>query len=372
MINNQTVTKVLDILSQEVLETQERRLLSMALAPSATQEELDSFLQGWDIEQAPIHSVILLAGLMKAHPELSFPDSVLPRLKGVLTYCRFQSLKLYAHFAKIATGLKDHQIPFVLLKGGAMKALRPELPRWMGDIDILVKEQDFHEAEKMASGMGYSPFRCSHSSDLRINGTQESVVDLHRFIQMNTGKETDFNASLFSRSSSGRLMSTECLIPCPEDMAFISLVNLYRNLCDKTSTGSVLNTFTDLHYLLARQGFSWEILKENARVTGTEIQLRLAAAFVSNLLPDAFPEDFLADWAERKEAVRHCIDLMYQREIISPRRAEIGEFNLHKALKDGRNLGGYVKQRAVFFFLKRVPGIAARTRILQKNGIVIK
>ena len=371
------IHKVLEHLGQEVLGGDERRLLVLALSPSVSQNELDTFLKDWDIEAVPIHSVILLAYLMKIHPELTFPDSVLPRLKGVLTFCRFQSLKLFAHFSKIAGALNDRQIPFVILKGGAMKVYRPDFPRWMGDVDILVREADFPAAEKAAEDLGYFPFRCDHSTDLRLAGTDESVVDLHHYNQIRTGKELLLCNDLFRRSLPKRMFSSDGLLPCREDMVFISLVNLYKNLSDKTSTESVLNTFFDLHFLLGTPDpvggdgrFDWEIVHENARKTGSGIQVWLAAAFVSSLFPGLFPEGFLSERIDGKEAEAHCVRLMYRREVLSPLRTEIGEFNLVKAFRTVRPLAPYIARRARFFFLKRVPGQAAWTRILQKRGFL--
>ena len=372
MKGKELVHKVLDYLGRETMDTEERRLLTMSLGPSVSQEELDAFLKDWDIEKVPIHSVILLAYLMKIHPELSFPDSVLPRLKGVLNFCRFQSLKLFSHFSRIAGALNRRNIPFVILKGGAMKVYRPDFPRWMGDVDILVKEKDFHAAETVAEELGYSPFRCSHSTDLRIAGTDESVVDLHRFIQMHTGEERPFNDDLFRRAGKERMFSSDGLLPCREDMVFISLVNLYKNLSERTSAGSVLNSFFDLHYLLGLQGgFDWGIVRENAARTRSEIQVWMAAAFVSSLLPGLFPEGFLSDRIDDRAAEAHCLRLMYKREVLSPMRAEIGEFNLAKAFREIRPLAPYVGRRAKFFFLKRIPGLKAKMKLLRNKGFLV-
>ena len=358
------------VLTREVLETEERQLLSLALTPSVTQEHLDAFLESWDIEKAPFPSVLLLSYLMKTHPDLSFPDSVMPRLKGVLTYCRFQNLKLYAHFSKIAGRLESLQIPLAVLKGGAMKAYRPDFPRWMGDIDILVREQDFHKAAEATEALGYTPFKCAHSWDFSIGETQESAIDLHRYIQMNTGKESSLNQGLFARAKEVTVASGKCLLPCREDMVFISLVNLYRNLSDKTSSGSVLNAFIDLDYLLDNgEGFNWDIVWDNARKTGTEIQVCLSSAFVSTLLPQSFPKEFLGDWMDRDLAGRQCLDLLYQREIISPLRAQIGVSDVIKAFGTVRPILPYIGRRIRLFFLKRL-GFRTRVAILEKKGFI--
>lgn len=370
MEGRQVVHQVLTILTQEVLTAEERQLLSFALAPSVSQESLDTFLEGWDIEDSPFPSILLLSYLMKTHPDLSFPDSVMPRLKGVLTYCRFQNLKLFAHFTKIAAKLASLQIAMVVLKGGAMKVYRPDFPRWMGDIDILVREQDFRQAADAIEAMGYRPLKCAHSWDFCVGETQEGAVDLHRYFQMNTGKESSLNEGLFARAQEVNVASGKCLLPCREDMVFISLVNLYKNLSGKTSSGSVLNTFIDLDYFLGhRDGFDWDIVRDNAHKTGTEIQVCLSAAFVSTLLPQAFPEDFLDGWMDSDLAGRQCLELLYQREIISPLRAEIGVSNVIKAFKTVRPILPYIGRRIRLFFLKRT-GYRTRVAILKKKGYV--
>lgn len=370
MSKKQPVNKVLEHLGREVLTPEEKQLLSLATAPSVSQQELDYFLERWDMEAASLHSVILLAYLMKIHPDLFFPDSVQPRLQGVLSYCRFQNLKLSAHFSKIAGKLNAGNIPFVLLKGGAMKVYRPGFPRWMGDIDILVKEQDFAAAEKIVRELGYSALRCAHSLDFRIKGTEEDVLDLHRYIQMNTGMEACFSDLLLARASKVNAFSAECLLPCREDMVFIALVNLYKNLTYKTSTNSVLNTFIDLHHFLGNgTDFNWSIVWDNARKTGSDIQVCLATAFVSSLLPGFLPRESLSGWRDRKEAGKHCLELMYQREIISPLREEIGIVNLVKALRSIHPIMPYIQRRARLFFLKRVC-LAAKAGMLEERGLI--
>lgn len=367
------VTSVLDHLVREVLGQEERRLLDISLSDRVSQEELDAFLSGWDINSASIHSVILLAHLMKTHPSLSFPSEIQPRLKGVLTYCRFQNLKLVAHFSRIGSALNKAQIPFVILKGGAMKVYRPDYPRWMGDIDILVGEEDFLRSEKVVEGLGYIPFQAPHSIDFRLAGSEEGIVDLHRYIQMNTGREKAFNSELASRSQQREMFSVQGHLPCPEDMVFISLVNLYKNLSDATCPGSVLNTFNDLSYLVhVKEGFDWTIVRENACRTGTEMQLWLSASFVSTVLPELFPAGFLSEWIAGPTAETQGIRLLYRREVLSPLREEIGEFNLWKALRQKRPLGKYIGKRAAFFFLKRQKNVRVQEKVLWRKGIAVE
>ena len=370
MGGRKVVNQVLSILTREVLTAEERQLLSLSLAPSVFQENLDAFLEGWEIEKSPFPSILILSYLMKTHPDLTFPESVMPRLKGVLTYCRFQNLKLFAHFSKVSAKLESLQIASVILQGGAMKVYRPDFPRWMGDIDVLVHEQDFQRAAEAIEALGYRPLKCAHSWDFSVGENQEGAIDLHRYFQMNTGKEFSLNEGLFSRAREVKVASGKCHLPCREDMVFIALVNLYKNLAGKTSSGSVLNAFIDLDYLLdSPDGFRWDIVWDNARKTGTEIQICLSAAFVSTLMPHAFPEEFLGDWMDRDQAERPCLELLYQREIISPLRAEIGVPNVIKAFRTVRPILPYIGRRIRLFFLKRT-GYRTKVAILKKKGYI--
>ena len=97
------------------------------------------------------------------------------------------------------------------------------------------------------------------------------------------------------------------------------------------------------------------------------IQVCLSAAFVSTLLPQAFPEDFLGGWMDSDLAGRQCLELLYQREVISPLRAEIGVSNVIKAFKTVRPILPYIGRRIRLFFLKRT-GYRTRVAILKKKG----
>jgi hypothetical protein len=68
-------------------------------------------------------------------------------------------------------------------------------------------------------------------------------------------------------------------------------------------------------------------------------------------------------------AGRQCLELLYQREIISPLRAEIGVTTVIKAFKTVRPILPYIGRRIRLFFLKRT-GFRTRVAILKKKGYV--
>ena len=348
------VDTALDFLERDLLSPGDRKVLSLALS-EATQGELDQALADWDIEAAPLQSVLLLAYLLKMRPDLCFPPSMEPRLKGVLSYCRFQNLKLKAHFTKIARGLNEAGIPFLVLKGGAMKVYRPDFPRWMSDVDMLVHEGSFEQAESVVEGLGYVPFRDKHSTDFHLAGEKDGIADLHRFVYMATGHESLVTEDFFARASRCTVFSAEGLLPAAEDMVFIALVNLCHNLSERTSPGSVISSFFDLAYLVSSKAdFDWDIVRADALKSRSQVTVGLMTRLMSRFVPGVLPPHFLEEDIDTAEAEEKCFHLLYRRAVLAPLRLEIGEFHLPTAFRTCRPLSRYVARRARYFVLKRL------------------
>lgn len=140
---------------EEILTLEEKKLLKLAFKNNPSQEELDEVLKLWDIEVKGANKSLLLSYVLKRHPDLKFSSYEGPRLKGLLKFFRFQNMKVISHFVKITKVLNDNNIIPVILKGGAMRHLVKDLPRVMGDVDILVLEKDFYKAIKLALPLGY-------------------------------------------------------------------------------------------------------------------------------------------------------------------------------------------------------------------------
>lgn len=347
IMRNTTLENNVSILESDLSSEKDRQILRLALSSGNTQEDVDSVMGGWDIEAAPIQTVMLVAFLMKNHPEFSFPENVRPRLEGLLRFCRFQFLKARSHFSKAANALHDAGIPFAVIKGGAMKVLRPDFPRWMSDIDILVPETNFNDAVQIVASLGYDPEIWPHAADLKIPGEKDGVIDIHRYIKMNTGSERAVNEGVFQRAGKVPMYSTEGMLPCNEDLVFIILVNLYYNIITKTSTNSSVCAFFDIQYLSrSKEDFDWKIVRDDAVKTGSVEQLYLLRKIADRMVPGIIPDHFLEEEADKRKAEKMCLWLVRNRKKIVPLRNEINTSLF------GWN---YLKKRAKLFFLKRIP-----------------
>ncbi|MCR5710112.1 MAG: nucleotidyltransferase family protein [Bacteroidales bacterium] len=344
----------IDTLLNLALTEDDLQLIRLSLSEEPGQESLDAFLDGWDMDSAPMTVAVLLSYLMKMHPELAFPESLRPRLGGLLSYCRFQYLKLVGQFGTYCHALEEAGIRFLVMKGGAMKALRPDFPRWMGDIDLLVRQEDFRRASQIASEAGFTICPSEQSIDLKKDG--RNVLDVHQYVMMHTGRERAANEGFFERASRERIFSVEALLPSREDLLFITLVNLVRNLADETSRDSIIYAFFDVNFLVEAQkdhSFDWGVVRRDAAITGTTGYLEVARRFLCSVVPGLIPDGVLEPVSE--EGVGEVLTwIRFRREVLRPERDIIEEFNPFKALRSGKRPIPYVAQRLRFALHKRL------------------
>jgi len=352
-----SVDSVVDLLVEnfknELVTEKDEKLLNMIFSPNPSQKDLDEFLNNWDIEAAGSHKSIMLSYFMKMHPELKFCEYAGPRLKGLLNFYKFQNMKLFSHFTKICNNLKKENIEVLILKGGAMKYFRPEFSRIMGDIDILVKEKDYVRAGKIAESMGYDCAWDVHSVDLHPKDSDEGIMDIHKYIHMNTGFERNINDDLFRRAGRVKFFGIDALIPSLEDMFFIALVNMTRNLTNKTSIKGILYTFFDIQFLMnAKPDFDWNIVEENARKTKTEMQLCFATKFINNIVPNLLPEKLRKSALFEKEVNDYCTLLLYQRFFLWNMKQKSHELKVKDIFKSKENFIEYLRLKPKYFILK--------------------
>ncbi|MBR5176079.1 MAG: hypothetical protein IKW89_09150 [Bacteroidales bacterium] len=252
-----------------------QELLKLGLEENGTQENLDEFLKGWDIDKSPIQCVVLVAHIMKSLPDLSFPSALIPRLNGVLSYCRFKNLHIETILNDIINLFKNNSITYNLLGDWAMKGLRPEYPRWINSIDILVPVSEYDHAAEEA---------LSIKSDTEVN----IIQSLH---------------DGFS----------------PETLVFFALLNLYERLLDGQSIKSCITTFIDINYLYSlNKGFDTGIIMTLANKYNRVFQVALISRVVDSVMPGLFNNQ----WQEpcslsRRTLKKRLVDFLYRRDVLS-------------------------------------------------------
>lgn len=335
---------------KELMTDQDASLLRMTLAEHPSQEELDAFLAAWDLEVEGATKSLLMSYFLKAHPELHFPEYYGPRLRGLMDYFRFHNIKLIAQFKRIASRLAENGITVTMFKGGAMKHLRPTLSRKMSDIDVLVDEKDYKRAGKVISEMGYDISWDEHSFDVHPHGSDEGVMDVHKFIPMLSGRESVVMGDIMARARDAVLFGVRGRILVEEDMVFSLLVNLSRNIMNNTSTGGILFTFIDVRYLVdSKEDFDWSVVAENARRSGSEEMLIFAIRFINSVVPGLIPEVLILS---ERQIMDIATKVRYRRHYLGPLQKRSHELGVMTVLRSPALIPDFLKVRPLYSFLK--------------------
>lgn len=347
-----TETDLLNKYIKTLLSENDLNLIRLIFSKNPTQAELDNFLKTYDIEVAGGYKSLMLSYFMKMHPELNFTMYETPRLKGVFNYFRFQNLKLVSSFVKIAKILNDNGIPIVVLKGYAIKYFRPDLPRPMGDIDIIVKEKDYLKCIEICKKLGY---RCSffiHSVDLHEPDSEEGLLDIHRYIDMGSKYERNYNKGLFKRAKKVVDNGIEMLIPSYEDLFFLILINISKNLYERSSKASNIYGLFDCAYLLSREDFNWQTVIDNIKQTHTATKASFVVKFMNSIVPGLIPEEFLKHELLKKNSTNYFTLMKFNDFFLVLQRLSRG-MKLSSSFKSPAKLVHYLKVKSLYILCKK-------------------
>ncbi len=285
MTQQSRLTLLLDALAKRYVTAKDVDLLQCVFAANPTQERLDATLQTNDIEHLGLSRALLLSYVLHDHPALVFPPNTVPRLKGLVKYFHFANIKVLAHFSAIGRALNEADIPLVLMRGAAFKSLRPKLSRPMGDVDILVHKKHMETSVQVSEALGYTASKQAHSVDMYMQDT--AAVDIHHVCFVTQTNTDAFHANLFARAKPCEHFRVRFLLPCHEDLFFLTAVNMIKNMFEISSVNTLFYTFGDCKYLLqSKPDFDWSIVYENAQNTGTSFQLYLAMQFMNHIVPN--------------------------------------------------------------------------------------
>ena len=349
----------------------DEKLLNLFFKQDIAQEDLDKFLEDWDIEREGGQKALMLSYFMKNHPELKYSSYIEPRLNGILKYYRFKNLNYVSHYKKVCTAVKNADIDILILKGGAFRHYNPEFPRVMGDIDFLVRN-DYEKAKNIALGFGYKYKEYKHSMDLHDPVTNMNLLDIHKMLDLQTDSAELINEDLFKRASLEKVFGlNDVYVPCPEDMMFLLLVNLNKNLMRNTSIHNILHSIIDSMYLIhLKPDFDWNIVKQNAIKTKTEPQLAVIIKFLNEFVPEKLPEMF------EKEFLDRCILHIYNKWYLKRLKKKSQTLFIDILKKIWKNIIYYFKFRYLYIKYKQksvrenaelAKSILENQKLLRKN-----
>ena len=339
----------------EIMGVEEKLLIDLMLSDNPAQNKLDELLKLWDIEVKQNSKSLLLAYFLKMHNTLKATEYEEPRLKGLLLNQRFRNLQIFAHFTKIGKALNKKGIIPLIFKGGAMKFLNPELPRYMGDIDVMVLENQWTKSAKIAKSLGYWFKRLDiHSFDILENkDSQYGILDIHKFIHIGTKKEKKWINGLFKRASEREVFGVRALVPCFEDLLFITLINLSNNLRDHKSQANVLYAIFDCKFLIDnKDNFDWSIVIEDTKLAGAEVQINFATKFINKISEKIVPKELQVNNLFEKETNDYSQMIMFKNFYYVELQTKSRAMKIQNVIKKPNMLGEYLKLKIKYKTLK--------------------
>lgn len=355
MSSSMVDTVVNRFFSQYVTE-RDRTLLSLVFHPSPEQHFLDETIERCDIEAMGSHRSLMLSYCMLEHPELTFSSYVKPRLKGLMDFYRFANIQTLAHFSKIGKAMNKRKITPLIVKGAAMKYLRPSLSRPMGDVDILIPAHSMQEAVKVCLGLGYEDAMTGlgHAVDIQTPDGK-GAVDIHTAIIEGCPNSKGFHQGLVSRARVVVAFGVRVLLPAHEDLLFIVLANLTKNLRAKTSVHGLMYALLDVKFLLSdKPDFNWAIVKENIKNTDSELPVRFGAEFINSLVPDLVP-DLDANLPLSPAMDAYCNEIVFDEDHFSQRQAYCQAIRIVDLKNYPRHFGKIILKYLLLKKLRKYP-----------------
>lgn len=95
--------------------------------------------------------------IFKSLKKLHFDNNIMERFLIDYSQCYLRNIAIYTELEKVSKALKKNDIPLILLKGVCLtKYIYKDLGfRWIGDIDLLVKEEDYLRVKDLFSQEGF-------------------------------------------------------------------------------------------------------------------------------------------------------------------------------------------------------------------------
>lgn len=368
---NSISDKYIEQCKNNLLTQNDLNLLNLFFNESPSQEKLDRFLKIYDIEVAGGYKALMLSYFMRMYPDLNFTNYETARLKGVFNFFRFQNMKLISYFMKIGKIFNENDIPMLVLKGFAMKHLRPDLSRAMSDIDILVPENKYLKAIEICQDLDYRLEIYVHSIDIHEPSSDAGIMDIHRYIDMKNRKERALNKWLFKRANKAKYNGIDILIPSNEDLLFLSLINLALNLQAKTSKPSTLYVLFDCKYLIEQPNFDWDIVIKNIKLTKTADKIAFAIKFINSIVPDLIPSELYNHPLLKKHVNNRCIRVCFDNYFMALQKV-VRKIKFKNVLKKQISLKEYIKTKLYYKLCKNIRNtdhIAIKALLLEQRGV---
>jgi hypothetical protein len=256
-------------------------------------------------------SAMLLERLRSRGVASGIPTSILTDLEAVRVRTAMRNVRLYAELARVMRALRDHDLPFILLKGAHLAELVYEnlSLRGMGDVDLLVRESHLAAVKEVIRGLGYSqynktaekmksasahhlvPFEKEGAAPIEVHWTLPSIARV--------GAEP---VELWERARPAEIAGCRALVLAPDDLLLHTCV--HASLHHRFGIG--LRPLTDITAILAKYNgaLDWDRLYRSAEQWHLSKSVSLTLRVASELVGAPVPDNALTQLQVNPELIR--------------------------------------------------------------------
>ncbi len=209
--------------------------------------------------------------------------------------------------AALTQALAEHDLPFLLLKGGGyiVGGFAASQGRTLSDIDILVRKEDIPAVEERLEAAGWiyakrDPYdqeyyrRWMHELPPMMHIDRHSALDVHHTVTPPTSAMAVEGARIFERAVFGGQTGHPLIgLPMPADLVLHSAVHLFND----SEFDAGLRDLSDLDLLFRSFGQEadfWPDLLARAEALGLGSSLTYAVSLCRAYFETPIPEDALA------------------------------------------------------------------------------
>ena len=297
---------------------------------------------------------LLYHRLRTFHPDLRMPAAALGRLRQAYLDNSARNLGLYHNLGKVLKVLAREHIPVIVLKGAHLAELvyGNRALRFMGDLDLMVKQDDLMRVDALLLEMGCDPTDHNrvvgkdNNEFVYVMPKRDVCLEVHWSILSSQFPFAIDTAGQWERARPVVIEGIAASVLCPEDL----LLHLCLHAGCTHGFEPGLKLFCDIREILQHQGggVDWGIVQRRAREWGCKKCVSLTLRLTRNLLRVDVPEGVMETLKPRDFEERFVVLALNQ--IFSRRPAPSSPLSLWPAV--ARFWGATRLRDKVLLFLK--------------------
>jgi len=314
-------------------------ILQLYHAEKVVQSDLDQILHDCKTEDFSMERKYLLSFLQSKYPDLTFPPSLRSEIDKVKHFIQKKNVTLVMGLQEVARELNRKNIPFMLMKGIAMKFLFPGKLRNMYDVDFYVPEKFFDETIQTAVDLGFTPqdYFIEHSKDLTKG---EVAIDVHKTMFKWRKNVQEMEAQIFADAPDTALFGIKVRMPLIEELLLITMWNEQYNFIETTfiemteTKRNIFWLFDTARIIESYPQFDWERFFANAAKIGLLNEVKLMLNVFDDLLPGRLPKHLSVELQQNQRDIDLKVEFSLVEEIFNSHWWEWNYINEKKSLQD--------------------------------------